>query len=529
MNPKKNKTTCYLLIIFLLVCFLNYPGYGNQTPVSPIDTLEYLETREKLINLDKSYRLSSNLSLSPEEISADSILSVLKNPYLNLPTWQFPPANLFHLVKAEYDTSLLLNFVKRLPKGGILHLHPSATGPIDLIIEATYDSGAYLYTGPDARRLPNWSLAHGSLKPDGDTWIKVNDLRAKSSSPVEFDRELKEKITIGAEDYGRGDIWDEFEKNFSRKWRLQAYWPTYWNFMEQTCFTLAKEGYQYAEFRTFVGERPYTDGTKKSPEQVVERWIELRNKIKESYPHFDFKLIVAASRWSSPEQVLPYVLKVVELREKYPSMIVGFDLVSEEDKARTNLDFLELHKEIVSACNEKNIKLPLILHAGESNRLNNENLYDAVLLGSKRIGHGYALVRHPELMDMVIKNDVCIEVCPISNQVLGYINDLRNHPAVQFLARGVPFVISSDDPGLMRYTSTYDWLVALLAWDLSLADIKQLVLNSFNYSMMSTEERKEALEVWNKDWQVFVDWINTTYVDVKIEDSIQESTGGDYK
>jgi hypothetical protein len=37
--------------------------------------------------------------------------------------------------------------------------------------------------------------------------------------------------------------------------------------------------------------------------------------------------------------------------------------------------------------------MPLILHAGETlNSIENKNVYDALLLGSKRIGHGLALL-----------------------------------------------------------------------------------------------------------------------------------------
>jgi hypothetical protein len=37
--------------------------------------------------------------------------------------------------------------------------------------------------------------------------------------------------------------------------------------------------------------------------------------------------------------------------------------------------------------------MPLFLHAGETlNSIENKNVYDALLLGSKRIGHGLALL-----------------------------------------------------------------------------------------------------------------------------------------
>lgn len=62
------------------------------------------------------------------------------------------------------------------------------------------------------------------------------------------------------------------------------------------------------------------------------------------------------------------------------------------------------------------------------------NLYDAILLGSKRMGHGFNLIMHPHLTEIVKKEKICIECCPVSNYVLGYCKDFRLHPARAFLS-----------------------------------------------------------------------------------------------
>ena len=46
-----------------------------------------------------------------------------------------------------------------------------------------------------------------------------------------------------------------------------------------------------------------------------------------------------------------------------------------------------------------------------------ENLIDALLLNATRIGHGYAMAKHPVAQTIAREKAIAIEVNPISNQV----------------------------------------------------------------------------------------------------------------
>ncbi len=495
-----------LLITILVSVLLVQKGMAQVIIPDEYESIEqYMQLREQLITIDQDNRTFEYTN--DIERRADSVFQSLKSPYLTLPENAFPPAMLFDYAREYYDSSPLLEIIDRMPKGGLLHVHPSATGSFEILIEATYDSSVWIYMGEDEENLPHYSLGWFEEQPDRE-WERTIDQRQLSYDAACYDRFLLENITIGREDYHQVDIWNEFENCFFKKWRLQANHELYWAYMENMIDELVEQNVQFVEMRTFIGPRRRPDGSYGTCRETVEEWVDLRDRIQERYPDFTFTIIASQSRWSSQEDVLSNFEEILSIQNTFPDLIVGFDLVSEEDKAKTNLEFLQVLLECKNFAENNNVPFTPYFHSGESNRMNNENLYDAILLGSRRIGHGFAITRHPVLMDLVIDRDICLEVCPLSNQTLGYVRDLRNHSAVDMLVRGVPFVISADDPGMMRYRWSYDWIAAAIAWDLSIPELKMLIENSFEYSTLTDEVRNRLHDVWETRWNEFVVWLS---------------------
>ena len=196
---------------------------------------------------------------------------------------------------------------------------------------------------------------------------------------------------------------------------------------------------------------------------------------------------------------------MLKYKQMYPHLLVGYDLVAEEDAGHASLFHLDSFLKLRQANKKSEYPLHLCLHNGESDWVDNDNIYDAILLDSRRIGHGFNLFRYPNMMDEAKKRKICIEVNPLSNQILGYIRDLRLHPAYTYMKSGVEITLSSDDPLIFDYEGlTYDYWHAFMAWQLDLKDLKKLSMNGILFSSMNSEEKEQALESWQKRWDTFI-------------------------
>jgi len=328
-----------------------------------------------------------------------------------------------------------------------------------------------------------------SMEPPGDGWRLVSDLRKAAVSVEEFDEDLFRSATLGDEDLGQPDIWAEFRKCFARSMGLFSD-EIYSDFCRKMLRDMITENVQYVETRGNVGGQ-----------KIIE-------EIQHDNPEFKVKSIFSSHRSAPRERIAEDLSQALNERAGNPDLIIGYDLVDEEDKEHTNLFFINEILEARHKAELRTITLPLYLHSGESNRTENENVLDAILLDARRIGHGIALFKHPLLLQIAKERGIAIEVCPISNQVLGFVADLRNHPAVLYVNSGLPVVICPDDPGIWKCTFSYDFYAAFMAWGLDLKCLKQLAMNSLIYSAMDPEEKERALEYWQKKWAEFINWLN---------------------
>lgn len=143
-------------------------------------------------------------------------------------------------------------------------------------------------------------------------------------------------------------------------------------------------------------------------------------------------------------------------------MPTGFDLVGAEDRPNHIGEYRDLLVAFQQTCKRLEIEIPFMFHAGEtlldtggSAHPKNSNLYDAVILKAKRIGHGFALMKHPHLVEEFKRKSaadpgICVELCPISNELLHLCRNVKEHPYPELLAAGIPCSVNSDNPSLFQ-------------------------------------------------------------------------------
>jgi len=478
------------------VCLLFFCGCGllhqkdGFVPKRYEDVDAYMKVRERLIQAELAMRIDAGIKLAPEEEEANRRLMLLKQEEIERTREYFPAAHSFLKSKTKQliDQSPILEIMKRMPKGGILHGHGFAMGDFHWLVKhATYLPNCYIYQGKE--EPPRKGSMRISTEPPGDGWRLVSDLRKAADNVEEFDEELYRSATLGEEDLGQPDIWAEFRKCFARSMGLFS--DEIWSgFCRKMLRDMITENVQYVETRGDIGGQ-----------EIIE-------EIQRGNPEFKVKSIFSSRRSAPRERIGENLNQALDERAANPDLMIGFDLMDEEDKEHTNLFFINEILEARHKAEQRKITLPLYLHSGESNWTENENVLDAILLDARRIGHGIALFKHPLLLQIVKERGIAIEVCPISNQVLGYIADLRNHPAVLYINSGLPVVICPDDPGIWKCTFSYDFYAAFMAWGLDLKCLKQLAMNSLLYSAMAPEEKERALRYWREKWEKFITWLN---------------------
>ena len=129
-------------------------------------------------------------------------------------------------------------------------------------------------------------------------------------------------------------------------------------------------------------------------------------------------------------------------------------------------------------------------HAGEEGPP--EYIWDSInLLNVKRIDHGVQCLHDKKLVEKLCKDKTPLTVCPLSNIKLRVFNKLNEHNLKKMLDEKLIVMVNSDDPAYFGGYLNKNLIEIQSALDLSIADIKTLIINSFKASFLREEKKDE--------------------------------------
>ncbi|KAH9483880.1 Adenosine deaminase 2-A [Psilocybe cubensis] len=522
---------------------------------------EYHAQRNSLIDADLSLRREyRNLhSRSSKELEADKIMrdiraleakTVWTADYPSIPH-PFPGME-FLTGKSIIMKTKVFEILSKMPKGALLHAHLDATVDIDFLLQLALKqpgihirlhkplSKSNLSTNlPEFRILPQEQYSQVKSISDPtyslQTWVSLVNARNFFSQELGgmegFDKWLIGTMTINpSEAYGTyntlAKIWDKFGTVFQTSTNLFHIEPIFVEYVRQFFRSMIADGISYVEARiNFTPKLMYgADGQLNVPHrtwlQIFERVMnEIREEMKQQSRGDDFigaRIIYSVVRSATPEELVWYLEDCITLKKEYPHLVAGFDLVGPENVLNPLIYYAEQLLRFQERQKEESLDIPFIFHAGETTGDGTEadsNLYDAILLGTKRIGHGYSLHRHPKLVEECRQKGIAVEVCPISNEILRLTSSMPMHPLPALLNYGVPVALCSDDPAVFGSMGlTYDFFQVFVASEITgLSTLGALARDSIEFSTLEKAEKERALGVFERRWSEFVEYIVVEY------------------
>jgi len=175
--------------------------------------------------------------------------------------------------------------------------------------------------------------------------------------------------------------------------------------------------------------------------------------------------------------------KAAELRELYPS-IVAIGLGGDERHAGS-APFRHLY------ARARDAGLRLTNHAGETT--GPEAIWEALDIGSERIGHAVSAIRDDTLLQDLKVRRTALELNPTSNVRTGVCPSFAAHPLRRYFDLGLLVTINSDDPAFFGSDLANEFLLAHTQQGFTRDELRQLAVNSIRASFLPETEKASFL------------------------------------
>ena len=141
-----------------------------------------------------------------------------------------------------------------------------------------------------------------------------------------------------------------------------------------------------------------------------------------------------------------------------------------------------------------------VAHAGEEGPP--EYILQAIdNLKVSRIDHGVRCLENPNLVERLIKEQIPLTVCPLSNVRLRVFDTIAKHNLKQMLDLGLCVTINSDDPAYFGGYIGDNFQAVQEALGLNDSEIFKMVKNAFQASFIHQDERERLMDELDNFWR----------------------------
>jgi len=414
---------------------------------------------------------------------------------------------IFEQIKREATPEELYRFLYAMPKGGDIHHHlgggflPQMWLPV--ATDRKRNGGQRFYTRFQADSLMRHPLVTRPGVSHLFLWQTLNE-RHYRSLPRELQRDFKplDELT-GAEQQAwmsavvldqAGEGRDEFfEYHWPRLTDLLRSIHVVSELLVENMKLFSAEGVRYLEIMRGMFSYCDAEGLEMPPGEADKFWAERLARP-------DAVATGVSVRWQSiVVRFLPDAEEAVRAHFAHmaanPEHWVGINMAGREDDNRGHpRRFTHVYDEML----RRHAGVGIAIHAGEAEKPDS-HIRDTLRLGASRIGHGINLIWDDDTLLRMRDSHFLVEINLISNELLGYVPNLDQHPFPIYLRQGIACCLNTDDRGMWDSNLTDEYFVAVKRFDLSWQELKKMGLLSYERSFAEQGRKRMLLEEFESD------------------------------
>jgi adenosine deaminase len=199
-------------------------------------------------------------------------------------------------------------------------------------------------------------------------------------------------------------------------------------------------------------------------------------------PEVDVALIADLVRDTGPEKAQRTLREAAEVKNQG---VIGIGLGGSEQTFPAPL-FERVFEEA------RNFGFHTTAHAGEASGA--ASVRAAVeKLHVERIGHGTRAFEDPPLLDLLVKQGIPLEMCPLSNLRTGVVARIEDHPIHRYFEQGVLVTVNTDDPAMFDTSLSEEYNILATKLGFSEQELATVISLGFQCSWAPAEIKAKYL------------------------------------